>query len=145
MIFSNQALHTAFAYKSAYYNKILLINLDDGSFKPIKVDDDEWMQLDKTYNFTSWVREFAESNRFIAGANCGQRDFIIFNDVERLKTLSRPDSIKYYKNVMVKDFINPIHEVITEFIPVDEHSCYIFVKDLDKEITQEDSYGIREQ
>lgn len=139
MIFSNQALHKAFAYKSAYYNKVLLVNLNDGSFEPIKVDDEEWTKLDKITSYDKWVRDFSKSALY-DGLYLDREKFYHFAGINALRRTKNPDYIKYQKLIG-----NEWHVVLLEILPIDDDHTYIFVKDLDKLLKGErEEYGIRE-
>lgn len=138
MIFSNQELHRAFAYKSVYYTKVIFVNRDDGSFLPIKVDDNEWKNLNKTYNYERWHEEFSKSLYFKEVESAHM--FYWFASFEMLKTLNTPASMTYTR--LVGD---EWHKVTMEAVPTAD-GIYIFVKDLNKvERGELNDDGIQEQ
>lgn len=124
MIFSNQELHKAFAYKSAYYNKVIFVNRDDGSFIPIKVDDGEWKNLNKTYSYEKWHEEFSKSLYFMDESEANA--FYWFANFDMLKLMKYPRSMTYIRKIG-EDW----HRVLMEALPVDD-GIYLFVKDLNK-------------
>lgn len=129
MIFSKQKLDKAFTYLSRYYNKILLINLDNDTFEPIKVHDKEWQVF--TYsdveNFSHWVAEFFDSPFYSSDKDNTQlvKSIFILRDLDKLRAVKTPMTLNYKKII---DGI--FHDVMLEYIPIGNGRAYLFVKDL---------------
>lgn len=123
MIFSRQKMELAFMYASVYYNKILLVNLSDDSFEPIKVDDKEWNNLEKTITFSEWLKGFASSDL----VNHISEDLNSFIDINILRKTETARIFEYQK--LVKD---EYHDMCMTFMPISDDLAYIFVKDLSK-------------
>lgn len=121
MIFSKQKLDKAFTYMSKYYNKILFIDLETDQFSPIKVNDRE------VKSFSDWAAGFFESPFYSSNGDNTQlvKSIMTLRNLEKLKQVTTPIIMEYKKIV---DGV--FHDVMLEFIPIENNQAYLFVKDL---------------
>ena len=129
MIFSKQNLDKAFTYMSKYYNKILFIDLETDQFSPIKIKDKEWQTFTYTEvkNFSDWVAEFFQSPFYSSNGDNTQlvKSIMTLRNLEKLKQVTTPITMEYKKIID-----NVFHDVMIEFIPIENKQAYLFVKDL---------------
>ena len=132
MIFSKQKLDKAFTYMSKYYNKILFIDLETDQFDqflPIKVNDREWQTFTYTEvkSFSDWVAEFFESPFYSSNGDNTQlvKSIMTLRNLEKLKQVTTPITMEYKKII---DGV--LHDIMLEFIPIENNQAYLFVKDL---------------
>lgn len=130
MIFSKQKCDKAFTYMSKYYNKILFVNLDDDTYEPIKVNDNEWQRLTYSENrsFSEWVGNFFEGPFY--SSKPGEESYIIdsvftLRNLDKLKKVDSPITMDYKK--VIDGFF---HDVMLEYLPIGNNRAYLFVKDL---------------
>ena len=121
MIFNKQNLDKAFTYMSKYYNTILLIDLETDKFSPIKINDTE------VKSFSDWAAEFFQSPFYSSNGNNTQlvKSIMTLRNLEKLKQVTTPIIMEYKKIV---DGV--FHDVMLEFIPIENNQAYLFVKDL---------------
>ena len=129
MIFSKQNLDKAFTYMSKYYNKILFIDLETDQFSPIKIKDSEWQTFTYTEvkSFSDWVAGFFESPFYSSNGDNTQlvKSIMTLRNLEKLKQVTTPITMEYKKIV---DGV--FHDIMLEFIPIENNQAYLFVKDL---------------
>lgn len=129
MIFSKQKLDKAFTYMSKYYNKILFIDLETDQFSPIKVNDREWQTFTYTEvkSFSDWAAGFFESPFYSSNGDNTQlvKSIMTLRNLEKLKQVTTPITMEYKKII---DGV--FHDVMLEFIPIENNQAYLFVKDL---------------
>ena len=123
MIFSKQNLDKAFTYMSKYYNKILFIDLETDNFSPIKVNDNDT----EVKSFSDWIAEFFESPFYSSNGENTQlvKSIMTLRNLEKLKQVTVPITMEYKKIV---DGV--FHDIMLEFIPIENNQAYLFVKDL---------------
>lgn len=129
MIFSKQKIDKAFTYMSKFYNKILLIDLKNDTFEPIKVNDTEWQTLTnfEILNFSSWIAGFFESPFYSSNGDNTElvKSIMTLRDINRLRNITTPLTMEY-KKIIDGEF----HDVMLEYIPCNEEKALLFVKDL---------------
>lgn len=129
MIFSKQKLDKAFTYMSKYYNKILLIDLENDTFEPIKVNDKEWATFTNTNinNFSKWIAGFFDSKFYSCKMDNDHvvRSIMTLRNIEKLREVKTPITIEYKK--VIDGYF---HEVMLEYLPCIENKALLFVKDL---------------
>lgn len=123
MIFSKQNLDKAFTYMSKYYNTILFIDLETDQFSPIKVNDNDT----EVKSFSDWAAGFFESPFYSSNGDNTQlvKSIMTLRNLEKLKQVTTPITMEYKKIV---DGV--FHDVMLEFIPIENNQAYLFVKDL---------------
>lgn len=123
MIFSKQNLDKAFTYMSKYYNKILFIDLETDQFSPIKINDNDT----EVKSFSDWVAGFFQSPFYSSNGDNTQlvKSIMTLRNLEKLKQVSTPITMEYKKIV---DSV--FHDVMLEFIPIENNQAYLFIKDL---------------
>lgn len=123
MIFSKQKLDKAFTYMSKYYNKILFIDLETDQFSPIKVNDNDT----EVKSFSDWAAGFLQSPFYSSNGDNTQlvKSIMTLRNLEKLKQVTTPIIMEYKKIV---DGV--FHDVMLEFIPIENNQAYLFVKDL---------------
>lgn len=123
MIFSKQNLDKAFTYMSKYYNKILFIDLETDQFSPIKINDNDT----EVKSFSDWVARFFQSPFYSSNGDNTQlvKSIMTLRNLEKLKQVTTPITMEYKKIV---DGV--FHDVMIEFIPIENKQAYLFVKDL---------------
>ena len=123
MIFSKQKLDKAFTYMSKYYNTILFIDLETDQFSPIKVNDNDT----EVKSFSDWAAGFFESPFYSSNGDNTQlvKSIMTLRNLEKLKQVTTPIIMEYKKIV---DGV--FHDVMLEFIPIENNQAYLFVKDL---------------
>ena len=121
MIFSKQNLDKAFTYMSKYYNTILFIDLETDKFSPIKIKDTE------VKSFSDWAAEFFISPLYSSNGDNTQlvKSIMTLRNLEKLKQVTTPITMEYKKIID-----NVFHDVMIEFIPIENKQAYLFVKDL---------------
>ena len=121
MIFSKQNLDKAFTYMSKYYNTILLIDLETDKFSPIKINDTE------VKSFSDWADEFFQSPFYSSNGDNTQlvKSIMTLRNLEKLKQVTTPITMEYKKIIN-----NVFHDIMLEFIPIENNQAYLFVKDL---------------
>lgn len=121
MIFSKQNLDKAFTYMSKYYNTILFIDLETDQFSPIKIKDTE------VKSFSDWATGFFISPFYSSNGDNTQlvKSIMTLRNLEKLKQVTTPITMEYKKIVN-----NVFHDVMIEFIPIENKQAYLFVKDL---------------
>ena len=121
MIFSKQNLDKAFTYMSKYYNTILFIDLETDKFSPIKINDTE------VKSFSDWVAEFFISPFYSSNGDNTQlvKSIMTLRNLEKLKQVTTPIIMEYKKIIN-----NVFHDIMLEFIPIENNQAYLFVKDL---------------
>lgn len=121
MIFSKQNLDKAFTYMSKYYNTILFIDLETDQFSPIKINDTE------VKSFSDWVAVFFESPFYSSNGDNTQliKSIMTLRNLEKLKQVTTPITMEYKKII---DGV--FHDVMIEFIPIENKQAYLFIKDL---------------
>ena len=121
MIFSKQELDKAFTYMSKYYNTILFIDLETDKFSPIKINDTE------VKSFSDWAAEFFQSPFYSSNGDNTQlvKSIMTLRNLEKLKQVTTPITMEYKKIID-----NVFHDVMIEFIPIENKQAYLFVKDL---------------
>ena len=129
MIFSKQNLDKAFTYMSKYYNTILFIDLETDKFSPIKIKDKEWQTFTYTEvkSFSDWVAEFFISPFYSSNGDNTQlvKSIMTLRNLEKLKQVTTPITMEYKKIIN-----NVFHDIMLEFIPIENNQAYLFVKDL---------------
>ena len=123
MIFSKQKLDKAFTYMSKYYNTILFIDLETDQFSPIKVNDNDT----EVKSFSDWAAGFFESPFYSSNGDNTQlvKSIMTLRNLEKLKQVTTPITMEYKKII---DGV--FHDVMLEFIPIENNQAYLFVKDL---------------
>ena len=123
MIFSKQNLDKAFTYMSKYYNKILFIDLETDQFSPIKVNDKDT----EIKSFSDWAAGFFQSPFYSSNGDNTQlvKSIMTLRNLEKLKQVTTPITMEYKKIID-----NVFHDVMIEFIPIENKQAYLFVKDL---------------
>lgn len=123
MIFSKQNLDKAFTYMSKYYNKILFIDLETDQFSPIKINDNDT----EVKSFSDWVAWFFQSPFYSSNGDNTQlvKSIMTLRNLEKLKRVTTPITMEYKKIV---DGV--FHDIMIEFIPIENNQAYLFVKDL---------------
>ena len=123
MIFSKQKLDKAFTYMSKYYNTILFIDLETDQFSPIKVNDNDT----EVKSFSDWAAGFFQSPFYSSNGDNTQliKSIMTLRNLEKLKQVTTPITMEYKKIV---DGV--FHDVMLEFIPIENNQAYLFVKDL---------------
>lgn len=121
MIFNKQNLDKAFTYMSKYYNTILFIDLETDQFSPIKIKDTE------VKSFSDWAAEFFQSPFYSSNGDNTQlvKSIMTLRNLEKLKQVTTPITMEYKKIID-----NVFHDVMIEFIPIENKQAYLFVKDL---------------
>lgn len=121
MIFNKQNLDKAFTYMSKYYNTILFIDLETDQFSPIKIKDTE------VKSFSDWAAEFFQSPFYSSNGDNTQlvKSIMTLRNLEKLKQVTTPIIMEYKKIID-----NVFHDVMIEFIPIENKQAYLFVKDL---------------
>ena len=121
MIFSKQELDKAFTYMSKYYNTILFIDLETDQFSPIKINDTE------VKSFSDWAAKFFQSPFYSSNGDNTQlvKSIMTLRNLEKLKQVTTPITMEYKKIID-----NVFHDVMIEFIPIENKQAYLFVKDL---------------
>ena len=121
MIFSKQELDKAFTYMSKYYNTILFIDLETDKFSPIKINDTE------VKSFSDWAARFFQSPFYSSNGDNTQlvKSIMTLRNLEKLKQVTTPITMEYKKIID-----NVFHDVMIEFIPIENNQAYLFVKDL---------------
>ena len=123
MIFSKQNLDKAFTYMSKYYNTILFIDLETDQFSPIKIKDSDT----EVKSFSDWAAGFFQSPFYSSNGDNTQlvKSIITLRNLEKLKQVTTPIIMEYKKIID-----NVFHDVMIEFIPIENNQAYLFVKDL---------------
>lgn len=123
MIFSKQKLDKAFTYMSKYYNTILFIDLETDQFSPIKVNDNDT----EVKSFSDWAAGFFQSPFYSSNGDNTQlvKSIMTLRNLEKLKQVTTPITMEYKKIV---DGV--FHDVMIEFIPIENNQAYLFIKDL---------------
>lgn len=123
MIFSKQKLDKAFTYMSKYYNTILFIDLETDQFSPIKVNDNDT----EIKSFSDWAAVFFQSPFYSSNGDNTQlvKSIMTLRNLEKLKQVTTPITMEYKKIV---DGV--FHDIMLEFIPIENKQAYLFVKDL---------------
>lgn len=123
MIFSKQNLDKAFTYMSKYYNTILFIDLETDQFSPIKVNDNDT----EVKSFSDWAAGFFQSPFYSSNGDNTQlvKSIMTLRNLEKLKQVTTPITMEYKKII---DGV--FHDVMLEFIPIENNQAYLFVKDL---------------
>ena len=123
MIFSKQNLDKAFTYMSKYYNTILFIDLETDQFSPIKVNDNDT----EVKSFSDWAAGFFISPFYSSNGDNTQlvKSIMTLRNLEKLKQVTTPITMEYKKIID-----NVFHDVMIEFIPIENKQAYLFVKDL---------------
>lgn len=121
MIFNKQNLDKAFTYMSKYYNTILFIDLETDQFSPIKIKDTE------VKSFSDWAARFFQSPFYSSNGDNTQlvKSIMTLRNLEKLKQVTTPITMEYKKIID-----NVFHDVMIEFIPIENNQAYLFVKDL---------------
>ena len=121
MIFSKQNLDKAFTYMSKYYNTILFIDLETDQFSPIKINDTE------VKSFSDWAAGFFQTPFYSSNGDNTQlvKSIMTLRNLEKLKQVTTPITMEYKKIID-----NVFHDVMIEFIPIENNQAYLFVKDL---------------
>lgn len=125
MIFSRQQLDAALEYTAAFYDKVILVDFNNDSFKPIKVSDKEWRTVPSYLSFTNWIRAF-----------CNSADYKALDDGNnyRLRNLTDIDFCRNLKHNIIINYRKIIndgyHIVQTELYPKGDGLAYLFVKDI---------------
>ena len=121
MIFSKQNLDKAFTYMSKYYNTILFIDLETDKFSPIKTNDTE------VKSFSDWAAGFFQSPFYSSNGDNTQlvKSIMTLRNLEKLKQVTTPITMEYKKIID-----NVFHDVMIEFIPIENNQAYLFIKDL---------------
>lgn len=121
MIFNKQNLDKAFTYMSKYYNTILFIDLETDQFSPIKIKDTE------VKSFSDWAARFFQSPFYSSNGDNTQlvKSIMTLRNLEKLKQVTTPITMEYKKIID-----NVFHDVMIEFIPIENKQAYLFVKDL---------------
>lgn len=123
MIFSKQKLDKAFTYMSKYYNTILFIDLETDQFSPIKVNDNDT----EVKSFSDWAAVFFQSPFYSSNGDNTQlvKSIMTLRNLEKLKQVTTPIIMEYKKIIN-----NMFHDVMIEFIPIENNQAYLFIKDL---------------
>lgn len=123
MIFNKQNLDKAFTYMSKYYNTILFIDLETDKFSPIKINDNDT----EVKSFSDWAAGFFISPFYSSNGNNTQlvKSIMTLRNLEKLKQVTTPITMEYKKIIN-----NVFHDVMIEFIPIENKQAYLFVKDL---------------
>lgn len=123
MIFSKQKLDKAFTYMSKYYNTILFIDLETDQFSPIKVNDNDT----EVKSFSDWAAVFFQSPFYSSNGDNTQlvKSIMTLRNLEKLKQVTTPITMEYKKIIN-----NMFHDVMIEFIPIENNKAYLFIKDL---------------
>lgn len=123
MIFSKQKLDKAFTYMSKYYNTILFIDLETDQFSPIKVNDNDT----EVKSFSDWAAVFFQSPFYSSNGDNTQlvKSIMTLRNLEKLKQVTTPITMEYKKIIN-----NMFHDVMIEFIPIENKQAYLFIKDL---------------
>ena len=123
MILSKQNLDKAFTYMSKYYNTILFIDLETDQFSPIKINNNDT----EVKNFSDWAAGFFISPFYSSNGDNTQlvKSIMTLRNLEKLKQVTTPITMEYKKIV---DGV--FHDVMLEFIPIENNQAYLFVKDL---------------
>lgn len=123
MIFSKQKLDKAFTYMSKYYNTILFIDLETDQFSPIKVNDNDT----EIKSFSDWAAVFFQSPFYSSNGDNTQlvKSIMTLRNLEKLKQVTTPITMEYKKIIN-----NMFHDVMIEFIPIENNQAYLFIKDL---------------
>lgn len=123
MIFSKQELDKAFTYMSKYYNTILFIDLETDKFSPIKINDNDT----EVKSFSDWAAGFFQSPFYSSNGDNTQlvKSIMTLRNLEKLKQVTTPITMEYKKIV---DGV--FHDIMIEFIPIENNQAYLFVKDL---------------
>lgn len=123
MIFSKQNLDKAFTYMSKYYNTILFIDLETDKFSPIKINDNDT----EVKSFSDWAAGFFISPFYSSNGDNTQlvKSIMTLRNLEKLKQVTTPITMEYKKIIN-----NKFHDVMIEFIPIENNQAYLFVKDL---------------
>ena len=123
MIFSKQKLDKAFTYMSKYYNTILFIDLETDQFSPIKVNDNDT----EVKSFSDWAAGFFQSPFYSSNGDNTQliKSIMTLRNLEKLKQVTTPIIMEYKKIIN-----NMFHDVMIEFIPIENNQAYLFIKDL---------------
>lgn len=123
MIFSKQKLDKAFTYMSKYYNTILFIDLETDQFSPIKVNDNDT----EVKSFSDWAAGFFQSPFYSSNGDNTQlvKSIMTLRNLEKLKQVTTPITMEYKKII---DGV--FHDVMIEFIPIENNQAYLFIKDL---------------
>lgn len=123
MIFSKQKLDKAFTYMSKYYNTILFIDLETDQFSPIKVNDNDT----EVKSFSDWAAVFFQSPFYSSNGDNTQlvKSIMTLRNLEKLKQVTTPITMEYKKIV---DGV--FHDIMIEFIPIENNQVYLFIKDL---------------
>ena len=123
MIFNKQNLDKAFTYMSKYYNTILLIDLETDQFLPIKIKDSDT----EVKSFSDWAAGFFQSPFYSSNGDNTQlvKSIMTLRNLEKLKQVTTPITMEYKKIID-----NVFHDVMIEFIPIENNQAYLFIKDL---------------
>ena len=123
MIFNKQNLDKAFTYMSKYYNTILFIDLETDQFSPIKINDNDI----EVKSFSDWAAGFFQSPFYSSNGDNTQlvKSIMTLRNLEKLKQITTPIIMEYKKIID-----NVFHDVMIEFIPIENNQAYLFVKDL---------------
>lgn len=123
MIFSKQNLDKAFTYMSKYYNTILFIDLETDKFSPIKVNDNDT----EVKSFSDWTAGFFQSPFYSSNGDNTQlvKSIMTLRNLEKLKQVTTPITMEYKKIIN-----NMFHDIMIEFIPIENKQAYLFIKDL---------------
>ena len=123
MIFSKQNLDKAFTYMSKYYNTILFIDLETDKFSPIKINDNDT----EVKSFSDWADGFFQSPFYSSNGDNTQlvKSIMTLRNLEKLKQVTTPITMEYKKIIN-----NVFHDIMLEFIPIENNQAYLFVKDL---------------
>lgn len=127
MIFSRQKQDTALAYTSAYYDKILEVNLNTDTFTPVKVNGEEWIAIPKFLHFTDWVKWFIQGTMYRPCEDTNPDRLDDLGSVTNVRArLKQGVFITNYYKMVNKSW----HLMQLELYSAEDDMAYLFVRDL---------------
>lgn len=122
MIFNNIGYAEAVNYVSYLYDKVLRVDTNTDSFRPLKVRDDEWNRINKFITFSEWLVDFRESPYL----HPEDREKFMLVTREALAEAWNPKCLRYRKLIG-----GHYHDVLLEIVPIGGGIVFLFVKDID--------------
>lgn len=121
MIFNNYGYAEAINYVSYLYDKVLRVDTNQDSFRPLKVRDEEWNRINKFITFSEWLVDFRESPYL----HPEDREQFRLVNLKSLAKAQNPKCIRYRKLIC-----GTYHEVLLEAVPIGSGILFLFVKDI---------------
>ena len=97
--------------------------METDQFSPIKVNDKDT----EVKSFSDWAAVFFQSPFYSSNGDNTQlvKSIMTLRNLEKLKQVTTPITMEYKKIID-----NVFHDVMIEFIPIENNQAYLFVKDL---------------